>query len=204
MAIQVGGTTVVNDSRQLQNIASLDATTAATISAAGGGATSLITDWTNTPNSDTWSISLSSSYDIIRIYLNRIGIANTFNTVEQQFQFQYSGGTDTAQNYAYLYADGALSRAKTTSVKFGQVQGSTSVSPDYTSGFIEIAWHGDSSRLTQFTLQTISEDPGDRFATFRQGVNTVARAHTSILFSQNAGSGYPYISGQYLVMGVSL
>jgi len=37
MAIQVNGTTVINDSRALQNIASLDATTTATISAAGGG-----------------------------------------------------------------------------------------------------------------------------------------------------------------------
>jgi len=37
MAIQISGTTVVNDSRQLQNIASLDSTTTATISAAAGG-----------------------------------------------------------------------------------------------------------------------------------------------------------------------
>lgn len=36
MAIQISGTTVVNDSRQLQNIASLDATTEATISAVAG------------------------------------------------------------------------------------------------------------------------------------------------------------------------
>ena len=34
MAIQISGTTVVNDSRQLQNIASLDATTTTTIAAA--------------------------------------------------------------------------------------------------------------------------------------------------------------------------
>ena len=34
MAIQVGGTTVVNNSRQLQNIASLDSTTTTTISSA--------------------------------------------------------------------------------------------------------------------------------------------------------------------------
>ena len=40
MAIQISGTTVVNNSRQLQNIASLDSTTAAVIgAAAGGGAT---------------------------------------------------------------------------------------------------------------------------------------------------------------------
>ena len=37
MAIQVSGTTVINDSRQLQNIASLDSTSAAAITAAGVG-----------------------------------------------------------------------------------------------------------------------------------------------------------------------
>ncbi len=39
MAIQVGGTTVIDNSRQLQNVASVDATTVATLNAAGiGGA----------------------------------------------------------------------------------------------------------------------------------------------------------------------
>ena len=38
MAIQISGTTVINNSRQLQNIASLDSTTAAAITAAGVGA----------------------------------------------------------------------------------------------------------------------------------------------------------------------
>lgn len=37
MAIQISGTTVINNSRRLQNIGSLDATTAAVIAAAGGG-----------------------------------------------------------------------------------------------------------------------------------------------------------------------
>ena len=37
MAIQISGTTVINDSRQLQNIASVDATTAAVIAANAGG-----------------------------------------------------------------------------------------------------------------------------------------------------------------------
>ena len=39
MAIQISGTTVVNDSRQLQNIASLDSTTTATIASAAGAET---------------------------------------------------------------------------------------------------------------------------------------------------------------------
>lgn len=37
MAIQIGGTTVINDSRQLRNIASLDSTTTSTIAAAAAG-----------------------------------------------------------------------------------------------------------------------------------------------------------------------
>ena len=37
MAIKVGGTTVVDDSRQLANIASVDATTVTALSAAGAG-----------------------------------------------------------------------------------------------------------------------------------------------------------------------
>jgi hypothetical protein len=37
MAIQISGTSVINNSRQLQNIASLDSTTTATIAAAAGG-----------------------------------------------------------------------------------------------------------------------------------------------------------------------
>ena len=43
MAIQVSGTSVINDSRQLQNIASLDSTTAATIAAAGGVSSTVTT-----------------------------------------------------------------------------------------------------------------------------------------------------------------
>ncbi len=37
MAIKVGGTTVVDDSRQLANIASVDATTVTALSTAGAG-----------------------------------------------------------------------------------------------------------------------------------------------------------------------
>ena len=47
MAIQISGTTVINNSRQLKNIASVDSTTAASITAAGvggGGATEAFAD----------------------------------------------------------------------------------------------------------------------------------------------------------------
>jgi len=48
MAIKVNGTTVINDSRALQNVASVDATTAAAISAAGvGGGAGTLEAWVN-------------------------------------------------------------------------------------------------------------------------------------------------------------
>lgn len=56
MAIQVSGTTVINDSRQLQNIASLDATTTATIGAAAGGS-AVLSSWDPTSPDTTFSSS---------------------------------------------------------------------------------------------------------------------------------------------------
>jgi hypothetical protein len=48
MAIKVNGTTVINDSRQLQNVASVDATTVAALGAAGVGGSSAYTTTTYT------------------------------------------------------------------------------------------------------------------------------------------------------------
>ena len=57
MAIKVNGTTVINDSRALSNIASVDATTAASISAAGvGGGAGSVDAWVNFQGSGTVSI----------------------------------------------------------------------------------------------------------------------------------------------------
>jgi|SaaInl85LU_5_DNA_1037374.scaffolds.fasta_scaffold09347_2 hypothetical protein len=51
MAIKVNGTTVINDSRQLQNVASVDATTVAALGAAGVGGGNL--DFSTTSYSNT-------------------------------------------------------------------------------------------------------------------------------------------------------
>ena len=59
MAIQVNGTTVIDNSRALTNIASVDATTAAAIGAAGVGAASV--EWQNLSNSYSYTYTSSSS-----------------------------------------------------------------------------------------------------------------------------------------------
>ena len=60
MAIQVSGTSVINDSRQLQNIASVDSTTAASMTAAGvGGGAPTAPAWAspteNITSNATWT-----------------------------------------------------------------------------------------------------------------------------------------------------
>lgn len=63
MAIQVNGTTVIDNSRNLTNIASVDATTVAAFSASGvGGATKLITQDAALTGGSTYSFSLTSRY----------------------------------------------------------------------------------------------------------------------------------------------
>ena len=56
MAIKVNGTTVINDSRQLQNVASVDATTVAALGAAGvgGGAN----EWTTLSNTYSFNYNM--------------------------------------------------------------------------------------------------------------------------------------------------
>ena len=73
MAIKVNGTTVINDSRQLQNVASLDATTVAAIGAAGvGGNTSYLgqTTFTQGQTVSYLEYDLGSAYNVHTFYMN--------------------------------------------------------------------------------------------------------------------------------------
>ena len=65
MAIQISGTTVVNNSRQLQNIASLDSTTTSTIAAAAGGGTKIITEQMTFDTSGTFTAPYTGDYRFI-------------------------------------------------------------------------------------------------------------------------------------------
>ena len=100
MAIQVSGTEVISNSRALNNIASVDATTAAAIAAGGvgGGYWTNIAEVTLGVSSvSAIDITLPTGYDVhkIDIVLPRpsSGVLKTL------FQLRNSGGT--AQNFAY-------------------------------------------------------------------------------------------------------
>ena len=65
MAIQISGTTVINNSRQLQNIASLDSTTTSTIAAAAGGGTKIIIEQGTFASSGTFTAPYTGDYRFI-------------------------------------------------------------------------------------------------------------------------------------------
>ena len=98
MAIQVSGTQVIGNSRELTNIASVDATTAASITAAGvGGSAVPISDWdpTTTPDvtfssSGTWT-NPNTSDDTLVVFFAVGGGASGNNGF-----YSYGGGGGAA------------------------------------------------------------------------------------------------------------
>ena len=80
MAIKVNGTTVINDSRALSNIASVDATTAASIATAGvGGAMSLINTYTiPSGGNNSYTYTFPTGYDTFIVEATKLlGLNNT-------------------------------------------------------------------------------------------------------------------------------
>ena len=70
MAIQVNGTTVIDNSRQLTNIASVDSTTKSAIESAGvGGKTTLITDSNISSGTSSVSINFTGGYKYYRVHI---------------------------------------------------------------------------------------------------------------------------------------
>tara|TARA_R110000796_G_scaffold238645_1_gene359053 strand:- start:231 stop:830 length:600 start_codon:yes stop_codon:yes gene_type:complete len=98
MAIKVSGTSVINDSRALQNIASVDSTTAAAITAAGvgGGEVVLLTD--NGALSNTTYIEVSFTGDY-RMYIVQFVNARTNSTGFSAGYTNSSGNLITSTNY---------------------------------------------------------------------------------------------------------
>ena len=209
MAIQVNGTTVIDNSRALTNISSVDSSVVSAMSSAGvGGATSLITDWTNVPNAISWSLSLGSSYDIIRIYFDRVGVNNQATSVQFWARFQYSGGTETGFDYDYKDLSG--NQTKDAWEKFGMVNGSGSATPTTATGWIEIANHAPSDKLTQYrAAMTASYNISTNHDNTQVTSNGIlhaptVRSHTSILFYTDYSANVYYNTGKYRVIGVNV
>ena len=102
MAIKVNGTTVIDDSRALNNIASLDATTVAAIGAAGvGGGLAYLGHTNITSNVAYFEYTFATGYDIFLIRLENL--MSTYTTIDLvSARFTGSGSSLSSTDYTYF------------------------------------------------------------------------------------------------------
>jgi len=106
MAIKVNGTTVINDSRQLQNVASLDATTVTAIGAAGvGGSLEFISETNITSDVSYIDISFPTGYRGFNISFNQIyRTGQNTNAVDLNAVLKDSSGNLLTANGTYTFS----------------------------------------------------------------------------------------------------
>lgn len=107
MAIQISGTTVINDSRQLQNIGSLDSTTAAAITAAGIGGVPSGSSLPSTSGNTNGDLFQNTSDSLLYVFNGTKGVWEPVivspqpapNTVAGDQTFTNSTGSDTTSTW---------------------------------------------------------------------------------------------------------
>ena len=184
MAIQISGTTVVNNSRELQNIASLDATTAATIGAAAGGGVTLL--GTLTPTVGATSLTLSSvdlsGYTFLEVHVNHVRLTNNNawialnNNSEADALGKQATGAGVADYGMFVQATVNLS----TSVMYS---GTTGVLRDSGTDFLWAATN-------------------DQYAGGRGGMN-VTTSTTSLTINVRSGYSFQAAQGNIKFYGVA-
>ena len=97
MAIQISGTTVVNNSRQLQNIASLDSTTTNTIAAAAGGGWSQYASGSVSGNNFALTV---PDKDFVKVLFKNINQTYAYTQDYMRFRRVGSSSVDSGSNYS--------------------------------------------------------------------------------------------------------
>ena len=117
MAIQVNGTEVISNSRALNNIASLDATTVAAIGAAGvGGSTVFLGTTAITSDVDYIDITFAAGYRAYRIHVEDLRQTAPSDVKKLRGRFtDSSNNVVSTENYVYLQA-GNTSASRETSL----------------------------------------------------------------------------------------
>ena len=214
MAIKVNGTTVINDSRSLTNIASVDAATVTTLSNAGvggGGATEFITK--ATVSSATLNINFTSSsfdsskYDNYMFVINGLQDDSIWTIVD--VQYSTNGGSSFIAGSSYYWsltrsdynltgnADSSMQLCDRIARTSYQVGGLNSVLylanphsttlPTFISGISSYVYDGSTR---------VSAD--DKFS----GYNSTTSAVNGIRFRSSNGSGYEFNRGSIAMYGI--
>jgi len=215
MAIQVNGTTVIDNSRNLTNIASVDAATVTALGNAGvgGGATSLIQSPTSIGGSaSTKTFSLSSSYDVIYLYVE--GIQALSSTSAAYFSARAKDSSNNPITAGSSYVGGSsdsgrqsdrLNIAADTQVFGAYYNGSTW--PGYFTMMMRIQGHNNTNMKTHFSGWTIGyrnlEGSWDTAFSinFAYMMRTTQVINSVYLFESNGNS---IGNGTYSMYGVNL
>ena len=125
MAIQISGTSVINNSRQLQNITSVDATTAAAIGTAGvGGSLSLINTHNFTSNWSTYQYTFPTGYNSFIIEVANLQGPTTNVLVMPRVRLTNSSGSVFTSGYSNgNFTTTATAGGMADFIDFGQVYG---------------------------------------------------------------------------------
>jgi hypothetical protein len=217
MAIKVNGTTVIDDSRELRNIAAVDGATATAISAAGvgGGGTEFITKATvssATLNIDFTSSSFDSSkYDNYMFVINGLQDDSVYTYVD--VQYSTDGGSSFITGSSYYWSvtrgdyvfrnedDSGMQICDRVARASNQIGGLNSVLyltnphsttlPTFISGISSYVYDASSTYYTDKVAD-------DKFA----GYNSTTSAVNGIRFTSSLGSGYEFNRGSIAMYGI--
>ena len=209
MAIKVNGTTVINDSRALQNVASVDATTAAAITAGGvgGGHWAPLSEVTlGGSGVSAIDITLPSGYDKHRLDFVLPAQPSGAAGTALWMQFLDSGNTAQRMMYSSMYSGypvGRIQHEDATSMYLVPDVGDFIVGSykTYVHGVLEILDANSSSFATRYlaSVGAAAEANGEPLSVTAQGKQTTGVAATSskVRFKWQNSSNFDTGSGYY-------
>jgi hypothetical protein len=200
MAIKVNGTTVINDSRALSNIASVDSTTATAIGAAGvGGSTTKLVDNASVGTGTQIVVSFTGGY---RYYNILIGGLTSTNYADLEARFTDSSGT-TITGYEYVYAyNSPASNGLFVYPHIGFLPRNfyrPPASNNTASYFLTVSNPSSSTSTTSWTQNAGQWNSQETSVAYGCGLMTTVEVNNSIILFSN----YAFSGGTYSVWGVN-
>ena len=210
MAIKVNGTTVINDSRALTNIASVDATTVAAIGAAGvGGETTLLVDRANIADGTSYvEVSFTGGYQRYIVTLE-FARKQDYPSVQESgsylvAQYSDSSGNQITSNGSHVCIFGESNQSDNAS-NYAYL---TFARTDYHFLTMDVRNPYDTNikTVTDFSLKSISDTGSARAHSYGafwllRGDSNVRTNSLRVLTGSQAGG--QMASGKYSVWGVS-
>ena len=196
MAIKINGTTVINDSRALNNITSADAATVAALGTAGvGGSTSNLGDTSLSGTPSSFDVTLDSGYDKHHIHVS--GITGNDYSSGIALQMANSSGSILSSGHIWAYFDAPNYNSSGTGSAFITVVGNQVFNTTY-AGVLDIVIIGarESSKRT-FGFYQYYEGNGGKVNIGGFHMSTVEQNTKIRIRSQNTSYALAFNSGAY-------